>query len=150
MKFLKQRVVEQSATMADAELVRAAQRGNKRAFVEIVARHQAMVSGIALGIIGDFAASEDVGQEVFLTAWRKIHDLREPEKLKGWLAQIARNAALAQVRGRKPHEELDESLRVADESPSPDEAAASEEEAELVRQSLASLPEMYRLPLVLY
>jgi len=136
--------------MADAELVRAAQRGNKRAFVEIVARHQAMVSGIALGIIGGFAASEDVGQEVFLTAWRKIHDLREPEKLKGWLAQIARNAALAQVRSRKPHEELDESLTIADESPRPDEATASEEEAELVRQSLASLPEMYRLPLVLY
>src|SRR5262249_23479721 len=102
MKFRKQRVVEESATIADAELVRAAQRGNKGAVVEIVARHQAMVGGIALGIIGDFAASEDVGQEVFLTAWRKIHDLREPEKLKGWLAQIARNAALALVRSRKP------------------------------------------------
>jgi RNA polymerase sigma factor (sigma-70 family) len=150
MKFLKPRVIEENVTMADAELVRAAQRGNKRAFVEIVARHQAMVSGIALGVIGDFAASEDVGQEVFLRAWRKIHDLREPEKLKGWLAQIARNAALAQVRSRKPHEELDESLAVADESPTPDEATASVEEAELVRQSLASLPEMYRLPLVLY
>jgi len=109
-----------------------------------------MVSGIAFGIIGDFAASEDVGQEVFLTAWRKIHDLREPEKLKGWLAQVARNAALAQVRHRKPHEELDASLALADESPTPDEATASEEEAELVRQSLASLPETYRLPLVLY
>lgn len=150
MKFLKPRILEESAVMADAELARAAQRGNKRAFVEIVARHQAMVAGIAFGIIGDFAASEDVGQEVFLTAWRKIHDLREPEKLKGWLGQIARNAALAQARRRKPHEELDECLGLADESPTPDEAAASEEEAELVRQSLASLPEMYRLPLILY
>src|ERR1051326_2007951 len=135
---------------ADAELVRAAQRGNKRAFVEIVARHQAMVSGIAFGIVADFGASEDIGQDVFLTAWRKIHDLREPEKLKGWLAQIARNAALAQVRRRKVHHELDESVMLADESPTPDQVAASEEEAELVRQSLANLSEMYRLPLILY
>src|ERR1043165_5433072 len=118
---------ESSRRAADAELVRAAQRGNKRAFVEIVARHQAMVSGIAFGIVADFGASEDVGQEVFLTAWRKIHDLREPEKLKGWLAQIARNAALVQVRGRKSNVELDENLLLPDESPTPDQAAASEE-----------------------
>ena len=79
---------ESSRRAADAELVRAAQRGNKRAFVEIVARHQAMVSGIALGIIGDFAASEDVGQEVFLTAWRKIHDLREATSIEADLVVV--------------------------------------------------------------
>src|SRR5437899_9290164 len=50
---------ERSASMSDAELVHAARRGDKRAFVEIVARHQAMVCGIALRILGDFAASED-------------------------------------------------------------------------------------------
>ena len=138
------------AAPTDAELVRAAQHGNKRAFVEIVARHQAMVCGIAFGILADFAASEDASQEVFLTAWRKIHGLREAEKLKGWLAQIARNAALAQLRGRKPHDELPANIALADESPTPDEVAASEDEAELVRQSLANLPEIYRLPLVLY
>src|SRR3954464_2602183 len=80
------------------ELVHAARRGDKRAFVEIVARHQAMVCGIALGILGDFGASEDAGQEAFLTAWRKFHDLREPERLRAWLAQIARNAALGHLR----------------------------------------------------
>ena len=46
-------------SLSDAELVLAARRGDKRAFVEIVARHQAMVCGIALGILGDFGASED-------------------------------------------------------------------------------------------
>jgi DNA-directed RNA polymerase specialized sigma24 family protein len=55
------------ASLSDTELVCAARRGDKRAFVEIVARHQAMVCGIALGILGDFAASEDAGQEAFLT-----------------------------------------------------------------------------------
>src|SRR3954447_25368145 len=97
----------QGRARTDAELVVAAQRGDKRAFVEIVARHQAMVCGIALGILADFAASEDVGQEAFLTAWRKIHELREPTRLRAWLAQIARNAALGQLRSRKPHEPLD-------------------------------------------
>ncbi len=135
---------------SDAELVQATRRGDKRAFVEIVARHQAMVCGIAFGILGDFAASEDAGQEAFLTAWRKFHELREPERLRAWLGQIARNAALGHLRRRHGHDVLDENLELADESPLPDEATANEEEAGLVRESLAKLPEMYRLPLILF
>src|SRR5262245_51104075 len=97
-----------SEIRSDGDLARAAQRGDKKAFVEIVARHQAMVCGIALGILGDFGASEDAGQEAFLTAWQKIGELREPESLRAWLGQIARNAALAELRRRRGHDELDE------------------------------------------
>src|SRR3569832_1916164 len=86
---------------SDAELVRAARQGDKRAFVEIVARHLAMVCGIAYSILTNFAASEDAAQEAFLTAWRKFHLLREPERLRSWLAQIARNAALGHRRRDK-------------------------------------------------
>src|SRR5687767_4984711 len=114
---------------SDAELVHAARRGAKRAFVEIVARHQAMVCGIAFGILGDFAASEDAAQEAFLTAWRKFHGLREPERLRAWLAQIARNAALGHLRRTRGHDELEEAAALADNSPTPDQAAANEEEA---------------------
>src|SRR5688572_1573639 len=130
----------------DGELVQTARRGDKGAFVEIVARHQAMVCGVALGILGDFAASEDAAQEAFLTAWRKIHELREPERLRGWLGQIARNAALGVLRRQRGETPLEETDTFQDESPGPDEAAANEEEAALVRESLAKLPENYRLP----
>lgn len=130
--------------------MQAARRGDKRAFVEIVARHQAMVCGVALGILGDFAASEDAAQEAFLTAWRKIHELREPDRLRGWLGKIARNAALGFLRRQRGEAPLEEMEAFQDESPAPDEAAANEEEAALVRESLAKLPETYRLPLILF
>src|SRR5215213_5893915 len=97
-----------SGTVPDAQLVLTARRGDKRAFVEIVARHQAMVCGIAFGILNDFAASEDAAQEAFLTAWRKFHELREPERLRGWLGRIARNAALGHLRRQRGSEPLDE------------------------------------------
>lgn len=139
-----------NAATPDAELVHAARRGDKRAFMEIVARHQAMVCGIALGILGDFAASEDAGQEAFLTAWRKFHELREPERLRAWLGQIARNAALGHLRRRRGHDALEDAPDLADELPTPDQAAANEEEAAMVRESLAKLPETYRLPLILF
>ena len=138
------------AAASDGELVRAARGGDKRAFVEIVARYQGMVCGIALGILGDFPASEDAGQEAFLTAWRKMDELRDAERLRGWLAQIARNAALGQLRRRRACDGLEGALEVADEAPAPDDVAASNEETALVRESLAKLPETYRLPLILF
>jgi DNA-directed RNA polymerase specialized sigma24 family protein len=45
-----------------------------------------------------------------MTAWRKIGDLRDPERLKPWLAQIARNAALELRRKLDPPDETDETL----------------------------------------
>lgn len=147
---MKPRTPGEPLSTSDAELVHAARRGDKRAFVEIVARHQAMVCGIALGILGDFAASEDAAQEAFLTVWRKFHDLREPERLRAWLAQVARNAALGHRRRTRGHDSLEGVPILVDESPAPDEAAANEEEAALVRESLAKLPETYRLPLILF
>src|ERR1051325_742971 len=124
---------ERNPSLPDAELAQAAKRGDKRGFVEIVARHQAMVCGVALGILGDFAASEDAAQEAFLTAWRKIHELREPDRLRAWLGQIARNAALGQLRRKKSDDVLDDDPAIADSAPQPDEAAASHEEAALAR-----------------
>lgn len=136
---------------SDAELARAAQRGEKRAFVEIVARHQVMVCGVALGVLGDFTAGEDAAQEAFVTAWRKIQELREPEKLKAWLAQIARNAALGHLRRRRGVEFSEVDEEQADEGqPLPDQQAAGREESVLVREALAKLPENYRMPLVLF
>src|SRR5438105_2905327 len=139
-----------TASMPDADLVQAARGGDHQAFVEIVARHQAMVCGTALGIVGNFAASEDVAQEAFLTAWRKIQELREPAKLRAWLRQIARHAALRHQQCQRGHGGLEEAPDLPDLSPAPDEQAANQEEAALVRDALTQLPESYREPLILY
>lgn len=139
-----------SSDSTDVELVLGVRRGDRRAFVEIVARHQAMVCGIALGILGEFAASEDVGQEAFLNAWNRFGDLRDPENLRAWLGQIARNTALGHLRRRKVTEPLDPDGNHPDTAPGPDVVAASQEEAALVRDALARLPEAYRIPLVLF
>src|SRR5262245_62424927 len=112
---------ETATPVPDAELVHAARRGHKQAFVEIVARHQAMVCGVAFGILSDFAASEDAAQEAFLTAWRKVHELREPARLRAWLAQIARNAALGHLRRHRDHDSMTEVPALPDQAPAPDE-----------------------------
>ncbi|MCB1096646.1 MAG: sigma-70 family RNA polymerase sigma factor [Verrucomicrobiae bacterium] len=135
---------------SDPDLVLAARHGDRSAFVEIVARHQSLVCGMAYGILNDLAASEDVAQETFLKAWMKLADLREPENLRPWLARIARNAALGKRRVQREGASLEEIAELRDDGPLPDQVAATADEATLVRQQLAALPEAYRVPLVLF
>ena len=57
---------------SDSELARQAAAGDQAAFIVLVERHQGMVSGVALSLMKNVAASEDIAQETFLSAWKKI------------------------------------------------------------------------------
>ena len=76
-------------TISDAQLVAASLRGEREAFVQIVQRHQSLVCAVAYQRVGRLDASEDVAQDTFVTAWKRLADLREPEKLRAWLVRIA-------------------------------------------------------------
>ena len=75
------------------ELIEQSRTGDSAAFGQIVRQYQGIVSGVVYGILGDFHKSEDIAQETFLIAWRKLDELREVEKLPGWLCAIAKNLA---------------------------------------------------------
>ena len=70
-------------------LVRAAQEGDRDAFGELVRRYERLVYSVALRRIGNHAEAQEVTQEVFLLALRKLGQLRTPAALSGWLRQIA-------------------------------------------------------------
>jgi len=77
----------------DAE-VRAAQSGDEAAFARLVRRRQGLVIALLAARVRGRADVEDLAQEVFLRAWRRLPELREPAKFVGWLARISVNAAL--------------------------------------------------------
>lgn len=77
----------------DALLWSAARHGDQAAFRYIVERHQSLVSAVAYAGVGDLALSQDLAQETFLTAWRSLESLRDPEQLRAWLCGIARTLA---------------------------------------------------------
>src|SRR5258706_5333854 len=79
---------------AEASEVEAAQRGDEEAFARLVRRRQGLVIALLAARVRRRDDVEDLAQEVFLRAWRRLPDLREPAKFTGWLARIAVNAAL--------------------------------------------------------
>jgi RNA polymerase sigma factor (sigma-70 family) len=139
----------------DSALVSKAARGDHSAFMALVQRHQAMVSGVTLSVLRDFSASEDAAQETFLTAWQKLGSLQDPSKLRPWLASIARNTArntaLSHLRMKKRKAEIHERAEGPEGSAvGPDEMMARKDELSLVLAALETLPEKYRTPLILF
>ncbi len=140
---------------SDAHLVAETLAGSRDAFGQIVTRYQTLICSLAYSRIGSLSQSEDVAQETFLTAWKQLKTLREPEKLRMWLCGIARHRIYDSLKreGREPAHKA-ESLEEVVETPSPDvlplDKTISNEEAAILWRSLEQVPENYRDPLVLF
>ncbi len=77
--------------LSDERLVGLTLEGDRDAFGEIVERYQSPICALAYSACGSISRSEDLAQEVFVAAWRRLRELRDPSKLKSWLYAIARN-----------------------------------------------------------
>lgn len=77
-----------------ADLVRAAQAGDRNAFGELVERYQRAVFAIALRRLRDYSEAEELTQDVLLQAFTKLDQLRQPECFGGWLRSITIRMAI--------------------------------------------------------
>jgi len=153
---MKSSVIPDAETLDDARLVELGVDGNRDAFGQLVARYQSALCALAYSACGNISQSEDLAQETFIIAWRKLRDLKEPAKFKSWLFGIARNRIHDTFRQRMRNplagaEPWDESVAAATATVSnPAGHAISKEEEEILWRSLAQVPESYREPLVLF
>jgi RNA polymerase sigma factor (sigma-70 family) len=140
---------------SDSELVTQSLAGNRDAFGWIVVRYQSLLCSLAYSATGSLSQSEDLAQETFITAWKQLADLREPEKLRSWLCRISRNLTYDALRrqGREPIHKA-EPLEGMQELPAaealPSDYTISREEEVILWRSIDCIPESYREPLVLY
>ena len=139
----------------DASLVIACLEGNRQAFGRIVTRYQRLLCSLAYSSLGNLGESEDVAQEAFVEAWKKLGSLREPEKLKSWLCGILRFKVSHHLRkeARQPIRhagELHEVGIMESNDESIENVAMKEEEQALLWQALETVPETYRETLILY
>jgi RNA polymerase sigma factor (sigma-70 family) len=139
----------------DADLVADSLGGRRDAFRQIVERYQTLVCSLAYSATGNVSQSEEVAQETFISAWKDLRLLRQPDKLRAWLCGIVRNQAHRSRRaaGREPVRDA-APLEEANESPAaealPSEQAVSREEEAILWRSLDRIPENYREPLILF
>lgn len=81
---------EAEARIDQALVARALLAGDARAFEQLVRRHQGMVRAQLRRLLhGDAARADDLAQETFLLAWRKLHQFRGESRFATWLYRIA-------------------------------------------------------------
>lgn len=102
----------------DAELVEAAAAGSEHAFRTLYRAYVRPVYWLAHGLLGDSADAEDVTQETFLLAWRKLPDLElAGDSLLPWLVTICRFQSANRIRRRQRERRLasnDDAADIAD------------------------------------
>ncbi len=127
----------------EAGLMERIRLGDETAMADIYDRYSAIVYGVALRVLADTAAAEDVLQEVFLQLWRNPQAFdADRGKLPAWLAVIARNRAIDHLRRRPPEDEI-EDLPIAT-GVNLENEAAQRLAVEKIRGALAQLPQEQR------
>ena len=91
----------------DVTLVSRAREGDVRAYEVLVLRHQGQMYRFAVRMLANRADAEDVVQEVFLTAWRRLDQLQEGAAFVSWLYRATTNRCLNVIRSRKPQAEVE-------------------------------------------
>jgi len=122
----------------DDELVIAAQNGDREAFSRLYADFAPMVHGILLARVPRDEV-DDLLQDVFLTAMRRLSSLRDPRAFGAWLATVTRNRA--NDYHRAPH-----GTKLPEQIPEP---RPVENEAWFVLQAIRNLPDAYQDTLML-
>jgi RNA polymerase sigma-70 factor, ECF subfamily len=128
-------------------LVLRCQAGDEAAFAELVERFHPRLAYYVRRLLGDAHAAEDVLQDVWLTVYRKLATLRDPQALRIWLYRIARRAVVVQLRHARRWRELDIETLV-DAADAPDEAFGPDDAAR-IHAALARLEPSHRDVLVL-
>lgn len=117
--------------------------GEPELTVAFVRRFQARVFGVALAVIGEATAAEDVAQQAFERAWRHGHTYDARRGSVGtWLAAITRNLAIDAMRVRRPLPVDAAAMldRVAADGHGPEHAALAGESARELVAALHRLP----------
>lgn len=135
-----------SAGLDDATLVIRAREGDLVAFEALLRRYQKRIFQLALRMTSNRADAEDVVQEVFVTAWRRLPEIQREAAFSGWLYTTATNRCLSLLRARRPVVELDDSITPAADAPmeDPESAAQTTEQLAALTRALAVLTDEQR------
>ena len=142
-------------TLSDAALVLRCLEGDTDAFGDLVERYEASVYATAFYYVGRYGAAEDVAQEAFWAAYRGLRRLKDPNKLGPWLREITTRTSANWLRKNRmrlnhetplPHRRT---LSIEEARKGPDSMLEREDLYARVQRAIDTLPERYRLPVML-
>jgi RNA polymerase sigma-70 factor (ECF subfamily) len=141
---------------SDGAYARRVQTGNREAFRVLVERYERMVFDLAYQYADSPEDAEDLAQDIFVRAYHRIEDLRNPDRFSSWLYGIALNCCRDYAKNVRREtyafsrtENQDDADALPDERPAQDEALIVEERSEQLWEALEELSSTYATPFLL-
>ena len=142
----------------DVQLIRRILSGDDAAFTALVGKYQKSVHALVWRKIGDFHIAEEITQDTFLQAYKKLSTLRNPNQFAGWLYVIANNLCKRSIQKKKlPMQSLEGTPMAEIENTSykryvseQRETETTEHHHEIVKKLLQRLPESERTVVTLH
>jgi len=107
IKVLQATVAQVAVRMDEPELIRAAQRGDQRAFEQLVRLYDQNVLRLAMNLLRSPEDANDIYQEAFLRVYKNLHTFRFDCSFHTWLYRIVTNLCLDALRKRRVRREED-------------------------------------------
>src|SRR5512140_3038400 len=132
----------------------------ERAFPELVRRYQGRVTNLVARVLNDRECADDLAQEVFVRVYVHRRNYRHGSKFSTWLFTIAANLAKNEIRRRVRRRNWfsldalgemlnDSAIQLADPAEGQEKTLEREQLQTAIGRSIATVPEKYRLALVL-
>lgn len=135
----------------DYELVKECTEGNKDAFSELVARYKRLIYSVAYKFSKDSDEVNDLAQDAFIKIYKSLSKYDSQYKFSTWSVKVATNICLDHVRRKKLNFiSLEEIENFTGSNNSPEEYYLRKEKSQALKSAIESLPEIYRVPIVLY
>ncbi|WP_407312837.1 RNA polymerase sigma factor [Desulfosporosinus sp. SB140] len=137
--------------MHDDEIIRSILVGNGERYDDIVERYQAGVYRTAYYYTQDMEDARDITQEIFLKAYNSLEGFKQGSAFSTWLYRIAVNHCLDWCRKKRPrYAETAYLNNLHDMRDGPEDLLLRQEVAAEVQAAVGSLPDIYRIVLILY
>ncbi len=132
----------------DVSMVKAAIAGDQKAFERIVDKYRTLVAKVSVGMLGNHADADDVGQETFLRFYRSMHQYKGDAALGTYLTRIAINLSLNELKRRDSRKWLSLEEKHG-RYHADDRSYHDKDNTELVEKALIRLDTKYRSVVVL-
>ncbi len=144
--------IERKDMTAEKILIKRAKQGDTRAFEALVNHHARYVFTLTNRLLPDVQEAEDLAQETFIRAWQNLAKFRGDAQFRTWLYRIATNLCYNRLPNLKRDLSAldpDDSIVISDKAlPAEQQMIRAEQRAQL-SEMINSLPESYRLLIVL-
>ncbi|RMG06079.1 MAG: sigma-70 family RNA polymerase sigma factor [Acidobacteria bacterium] len=159
-KQTSEQILVKAESLSDNDLIEAFKNGNEDAFFEIVNRYKHAITNYLFRILNDYEEAVDLAQESFVRVYINLDRYHGEYAFSTYIYRIATNLAISELRKRKrwrlfsltgvfQSDDEDKDLELEDKNPLADCELLEKEQQKRIAVALSSLPEKYRLPLIL-